>query len=493
MREVPAVRVQACNGAPVSEGGDYVLYWMIASRRTTWNFALQRAAGHALAQNKPLVVLEPLRAGYRWASDRLHLFAIEGMRDNAARLAEAGVRHYAYVEPEPGAGKGLLEAFARRASLVVTDDYPGFFLPRMVRAAAARLDVRLEAVDSNGLLPLAATDRVFTTAFSFRAFLQKHLAPHLGQLPMPEPLRGKTFSRLAGLPPEIERRWPKASAALVAGDRGALARLPIDHAVGPGALRGGSVAGGQRLAEFIEHRLARYEERNEPEADAASGLSPYLHWGHVSAHEVFAAVARREDWEVDRTGSHGSGGKKEGWWGMSAPAEAFLDELVTWRELAFNTAHKREDYDRYEALPDWARATLEKHAGDPRRTYTLSELEEGRTHDALWNAAQRQLVREGRLHNYLRMLWGKKILEWTTSPREALEVMFRLNDKYALDGRDPNSCAGIFWVLGRYDRPWGPERPVFGAIRYMSSENTARKIAVKPYLARYGATQGTLL
>jgi deoxyribodipyrimidine photo-lyase len=173
---------------------------------------------------------------------------------------------------------------------------------------------------------------------------------------------------------------------------------------------------------------------------------------------------------------------------MSPEAEAFLDQLVTWRELGFHTCAHRADFGDYASLPEWATATLAKHERDPREhVYALEEFAAAATHDLLWNAAQRQLLREGVIHNYLRMLWGKKILEWTATPREALAVMIELNNRYAVDGRDPNSYAGIFWVLGRYDRPWGPERPVFGTVRYMSSENTARKHPVREYLRKYGA------
>ena len=172
---------------------------------------------------------------------------------------------------------------------------------------------------------------------------------------------------------------------------------------------------------------------------------------------------------------------------MSEPAEAFLDQLVTWREVGYNFCAHRSDYDDYECLQDWAKATLAKHARDKRLyTYTMDEFASARTHDLLWNAAQRQLVTEGCIHNYLRMLWGKKILEWTASPEEALDIMVELNNRYALDGQDPNSYSGIFWILGRYDRPWGPERPIFGTVRYMSSANTARKLRVNSYLRGYG-------
>ncbi len=195
----------------------------------------------------------------------------------------------------------------------------------------------------------------------------------------------------------------------------------------------------------------------------------------------------REDWSPGRLADRPTG-SREGWWGASGEAEGFLDEIVTWRELGYNMAAKRADHDRYESLPAWARATLEDHLGDERaQVYDLAAFEHAQTHDALWNAAQRQLVREGRIHNYVRMLWGKKILEWTRTPRDALRVMIELNNKYALDGRDPNSYSGIFWCLGRYDRPWGPERAIFGKVRYMSSENTARKVRVADYLRKYAA------
>ena len=173
---------------------------------------------------------------------------------------------------------------------------------------------------------------------------------------------------------------------------------------------------------------------------------------------------------------------------MCDGAERFLDQLITWRELGYNMCSKRKDYADFDSLPEWARETLQKHAPDPRpHVYSMADFEAARTSDPLWNAAQRQLVREGRIQNYLRMVWGKKILEWSPSPREALAIMIELNDKYALDGRDPNSYSGIFWTLGRYDRPWAPERPIFGKVRYMSSRNTERKLRLRNYLERYGS------
>ena len=212
--------------------------------------------------------------------------------------------------------------------------------------------------------------------------------------------------------------------------------------------------------------------RNEPAQQATSELSPYLHFGHISVHQIFSELTTQESWSLGHLALRATG-SRSGWWGASQDTEAFLDQVITWRELGFNCCQMRKDYDQFESLPAWALRTLRLHTRDEGPTYSLEKFEHAKTHDPLWNAAQTQLLREGRIHNYLRMLWGKKIIEWTRTPEKALAIMVELNNKYALDGRDPNSYSGIFWCLGRYDRPWGPERPVFGTVRYMSSENTA--------------------
>jgi deoxyribodipyrimidine photo-lyase len=482
---VPEVRVRELNAAPLRTDGSYVLYWMIAARRARWNFALDRAVELAREFDRPLIVLEALRVGYPWASDRFHRFVIDGMAENVNAFDGTGVLYHPYVEPVPGAGDGLLEKLAADACVVVTDDYPDFFLPRMTAAAARKLPVQLEAVDSNGILPLRATEQVFARAFDFRRFLQRELEPHLADTPRRNALRTKLRPR-SRLPDGIATRWPRAAGALLEGDESGLAKLPIDHQVPPAPYEGGAPAGRRVLREFLDGPSKRYgEDRNHPDSDGASGLSPYLHFGHLSAHEVLQALADREGWSPgDVTGS--KSGKRSGWWGMSAAAESFLDQLVTWRELGFNFCAHRNDYDRYESLPKWSRTTLEEHVSDPRpQVYSLQQFERAETHDDLWNAAQNQLRIEGRIHNYLRMLWGKKILHWSESPQDALEIMIELNNKYAVDGRDPNSYSGIFWVLGRYDRAWGPERDVFGKIRYMSSANTRRKLHVDRYVERW--------
>ncbi|MCR4412296.1 MAG: deoxyribodipyrimidine photolyase [Thermoguttaceae bacterium] len=487
---MPACRIRPVNAASPQASGEFVLYWMNAFRRAGWNFSLDRAVAWSVELNRPLVVFETLPCGRRWDSVRHHRFVLDGMAENARRFDRPGVLYHPYVEATPGAAREAALALGRHACVVVTDDFPLREHVSQIDAVARRLGTLIEAVDSNGLLPLRAADRVFPTAHSFRRFLQRTLPEHLLDRPRRDPLARIRLPPCPSLVSEsgvlqhgrTAERPPIAPAAVVG--------LPIDRTVPPAGTPGGSQAAARAWKRFLAENLAKYPAgRNHPDDDVTSGLSPYLHFGHLSAHEVFAALAEAEDWTPGRLGERADG-SSEGWWGMSPPAEAFLDELVTWRELGFTMTARRDDYDRFESLPDWAQQTLAEHARDPREyVYSLDEFERAQTHDRLWNAAQTQLVREGRLHNYLRMLWGKKILQWTATPRDAIEVMIELNNKYALDGRDPNSYSGIFWVLGRYDRPWGPKRPIFGTVRYMSSANTARKVRVKQYLRKYGQTQ----
>jgi deoxyribodipyrimidine photo-lyase len=464
-----------------------VLYWMTMARRTRSNFGLQRAVEIAAELQRPLVVLEALRCDYRWASHRLHRFILDGMAANAAALADRPLLYYPYVEEAPGAGRGLVAALSRDACLVVTDWYPAFFLPRMLDAAAAQVPVRFEAVDSNGIIPVAAHGRAFPTARGYRAFVQRVLKDHVTAVPESDPT-STLGSRLREpvLRPEITRRWPPAPAALLADHGAGLASLPIDHSVAPVSIRGGSEAGARVLRRFVERKLVRYgEDHNHPDLDGSSRLSPYLHFGHVAAHDVFGAIMTHERWTTRRLG-RGAAGAREGWWGVSPSAEMFLDQLLVWRELAFNGCAWTPGFIGYETLPGWARATLEEHLGDPRpHRYSLDTLDRAETHDDVWNAAQHELKSEGWFHGYLRMLWGKKILEWSNHPADALQVMEQLMNRYSLDGRDPVSYASFGWVLGRYDRPW-PERPVFGTVRYMTSDSARRKLKMKQYLQKYG-------
>ncbi|QDU75294.1 deoxyribodipyrimidine photolyase [Bremerella volcania] len=489
--ELWQLRISDINDAPVNEEGKYVLYWMIANRRTEYNFSLQRAAWWADKLKKPLIVFEALRVGYQWASDRLHTFVLRGMLDNLNALSDGPVVYYPYVEPKKDAAKGLLKALGKEACVVVTDDFPCFFLPRMVKAVGKKLDVKLEAIDSNGLLPMRAADRDFPRAYSLRRFLQKELPPHLEVVPNANPLAKKSFPATNHkLIANVIQKWPSIDKRTLESPADFISSLPIDHEVGPVDTCGGSVAARKQMKWFLKEGLPRYaEQRNDVESECVSQLSPYLHFGHLSVHEVFHELTQQEKWEPSQLSKKVTG-SREGWWNMSSNAESFLDEIITWRELGYNMCHLREDYDQYSSLPDWAQQTLADHKDDKREhVYTLEQFEKAQTHDELWNAAQRQLVRDGRIHNYLRMLWGKKVLHWTNTPEYAAQILIHLNNKYALDGRNPNSYSGIFWCLGRYDRAWGPEREIFGKIRYMTSDSAMRKLNLKGYMKEYSGAK----
>lgn len=480
-------RVTADDRAQARSGARYVLYWMTAQRRMRANFALDRAAAWAQHLGRPLLVLEALAANYEHASDRIHRFVLDGMKDNAEACQRHGVRYLRYVEPRAGAGRGLVKDLAQHAAVVVTDDHPAHPLGNLAARLGPAVGAPVEKVDSCGLLPMRSTPKVFTTAYAFRRHLQHELPAHLASMPSDNPLLPLRSMPKAVVARSTLTRWPELRAAPDSDPAPLLAGLPIDHAVGITATRGGSRAAKTRLTRFLTSGLKHYHDsRNHPDESCESGLSPHLHFGHIGSHEVFKAIVAREHWSRDDLDTVVRG-KRTGWWGMSPEAEAFLDQVVTWRELAINTCvHLPDTYASLASTPGWAQRTLHAHAGDPRPyVYTCEQLEQGATHDEVWNAAQNQLRSQGTIHNYLRMLWGKKILEWSASPEEALVTMIHLNDKYALDGRDPNSYAGILWCLGRNDRAWGPERQIFGTVRYMSSDSARKKLHLKDYLARF--------
>lgn len=484
---IPQERVRTLNGAPVHPRRQWVLYWMTSFRRLVSNHALERAVDYARRWERPLLVFEPLRVGYAHANARLHTFVLEGMADNWRRAQSLPMTYFPYAEREVGEGQGLLESLAKKACVVVGDDWPSFFVPAMQLAAARRLDVCFEVVDSNGLFPMHATERIFSTAHSFRTHLQKVLPKHLMQMPREDPLDGVNLKVLQALP---AGRWNPLVERDFADVPKLVRSLPIDGSV-PSAphFRGGTTAAVARLNAFVQVALPNYASaRDEPNLDGTSALSPWLHFGHVSVQQAFAAVMRQEGWNVEKLGKS-IGGARMGWWKCSPPTEAWLDQLVTWRELAFNMAsHCPQQYTQLSALPPWAPKTIAAHAHDARPIlYTCAQLERADTHDDVWNASMRQLKREGWFHNVMRMVWGKRIYEWSASAEEALKTMSTLMDKYSLDGRDPVSWAGYFWVLGRYDRAWGPQRNIFGSLRYISSARQLAKPGVRAYVQRYSA------
>jgi deoxyribodipyrimidine photo-lyase len=495
-------RVRPCNQHKPDAGAGYVLYWMQAYRRLNHNHALDHALRWSRQLKKPLVVYEGLRLDYPWASARHHRFMLEGMIANSLRAAKLGINYWPYVETPDQPARGLLRKLAEKACVVVTDDYPAFIVPPQIAALAAKTSTAVFAVDGNGIIPLAMYGDAVSACAHLRHRVHRLFPEAWNHRASPQPDFPK-FSRTSISPPftPCEPSSPDAIDKLIAG-------LPIDQKVQPvTGIEGGSNAAQAVLQFFLDDKLDRYgNDRNQPDdpaRGAASGLSAYLRHGHISIEEIAEKVLNiTGSWSVERI-NPSSRGKREGYYDSDPNISSFLDESLTWRDVGYHWHYCRNvrqslwrnpirkppawTYPAFQdlesTLPSWALKTLRDHQTDRRPyLYPLEVLEAGKTHDPLWNAAQRELLVTGRIHNYLRMLWGKKVLEWSATPQEAYFILEHLNNKYAIDGRDPNSYTGILWCFGCFDRPWAPERKIFGTVRYMSSDNTAKKFKLGNYL-----------
>ena len=494
---IPTNRLQIFNQGLGS--GDCVVYWMISARRTRWNHGLQHAIDIANERNLPLVVVEALAIAHQWANDRSHTFVIQGMMDNKKAFEDSPITYVPYVETKPREARGLLEKWIEHASVLVIDEFP-VYTPRRIKEIAVSIGkCEVHAVDSNGFISLRQ-NREFTTAYSLRRHLHKTIIEHMSQFPTPNPLAlaqnlpSVDYSKVIQIFKEsdtpitpyefIWRICEKEDVGI-----GALSVLEIDHSVPPVQhTTGGSVAATKRWNEFFKGRLSDYtEHRNEPELNGSSGMSPYLHFGHISPHQILHEIFQKYDWDISQIVPPDNG-RRSGWWGLPQYIESFLDQIIVWRDLGFIHCSRVQNHHEFASIPQWAQKTLKEHENDPRPyVYSFEEFENAETHDELWNAAQMQLRTDGMIHNYLRMLWGKKILEWTPTPEIAMEYMVALNDKWALDGRDPNTYTGIGWVLGKFDRGW-TERPVYGKIRCMTTDSTKRKYKTKKYIETYSVS-----
>ena len=458
---VPDLRIHAPGQVGPRHGGEFVLYWMQGiAMRVEGNFAFNFAAQQADRLKLPLLVYQGLRPDYPWASDRIHTFVLESVADLQREFAERGVQYaFQLADRRMGGwadvdgGRSPLVQLAERAAVVVTEYSPTFIHPRQTKRLREKVATPVIAVDTMGVVPVAAITKAHPTARGFRTDIQRHFPEHLRPVGTAEP--------------RIRRRIELPFEPILVRDIPALvAQCDIDHSVPPSpTIRGGFRAARARLDHFLRHGLPRYAEyRGDPNVDATSRLSPHLHFGTIGIQEVLFAA-------------------KEA--GTADQYAKFEDEAVTWRELAWNYCHHEPKHRTLKGIPAWAVKELADHEADPRHLYTDDQLEQGRTEDELWNAAQRSLVRDGELHNYVRMLWGKGVLPWTPNATDALRVLEHLNHKYALDGRDPGSYGGIFWIFGKFDRPFY-RRPVFGTVRYMSTRAAKDKFDVRAYIRRMG-------
>lgn len=442
-------RIQLLNKRGLQDG-KYTLYWMQASQRVVFNHALEYAIRQANERNEPVVVLFGITDDFPEANERHYGFMLEGLAEVQEALHRRGIQFVLrYQSPEFAAVE-----LARDASMVVTD--VGYLrIQKAWRSQVAKMaHCPVVQVESDVIVPVqVASDKEAYAAATLRPKIQKRVKSYL--VPVKEtPLKRNSLGlRFKGLDPH---RVDKV-----------LSKLQIDRSVRPvSSFTGGTDNAHRLLGEFISQKLKYYtERRNDPSRDYGSHMSPYLHFGQISPLEIAVKVSQAR-------------GKAK------AAKEAYLEELVVRRELSMNFVHYNLHYDSYQALPEWAKQTLKAHEKDKRQyVYDLQAWEQAQTHDPYWNAAQREMVITGKMHNYMRMYWGKKILEWSKTPEEAYRTALYLNNKYELDGRDPNGFAGVAWCFGKHDRAW-PERPIFGKVRYMNAAGLRRKFDIEAYVHR---------
>jgi deoxyribodipyrimidine photo-lyase len=457
-------RVRKLNSSPERTGAKYGLYWAQMNRRAHVNHALEYAIHSANRLRLPLLVYEGLTCTYKKANDRMHTFVLQNVPDMAEQLKARGIGYLFYLRRRKQDANDVLYRLAADAAAVVTDDYPTFIAAEHNATVPPKIGVAYYAVDSSCIVPMGKHEKRNYAAYTIRPRIAKMLPNYFKPLEEqrvthrwqgPVPIAYETHVSRSDIPELV-------------------ASCEIDHSIPPStSFGGGQKEAARHLEEFLEHRLRRYAaDRNEPSRHATSNMSPYLHFGMISSLEI--ALKTREHAE-----KHGYA------------AGEYLEELIVRRELAFNFAHFTPNADSLSVLPDWCLSTMREHANDKRDpVYSAEEFETAQTHDQLWNAAQRELLLRGKIHGYYRMYWGKKIIEWSPTYEKALEIMLDLHDRYALDGRDPNTYANILWCFGLHDRPWGT-RPVFGSLRWMSFEGVKRKSDVNSYIKEISYLQAT--
>lgn len=445
-------RVRKLNDKDVSPGR-YVLYWMQASQRAEWNHALEYAIERANGLELPLLAYFGITGGFPEANLRHYAFMLEGLLETRDSLRGRGVKMVIRREnPAEGA-----VALAKDAALLIVDK--GYLrIQKDWRAiAAGSSPCPMIEVESDVVVPVeAASEKEEYSAATIRPKIHRQLKRYLVPLRKRRLKKDSLGMRFAGL--------------IISNVDAGLEKLDIDESVARQRFFvGGASKAKQWLHDFTETKLRDYaDRRNDPSRGIRSNLSPYLHFGQISP--LFVAL------EIKKAGRAGRAAK-----------EAFLEELIVRRELSANFVHYNNRYDSYNCIPGWAARSLSEHSGDRREhIYTAARLEKASTHDIYWNAAMREMIVTGKMANYMRMYWGKKILEWSRSPQAAFKTALRLNNKYFLDGRDPNSFAGVAWCFGKHDRPW-KERAIFGKVRFMNASGLRRKFDIEKYVEQVSA------
>ncbi len=426
-----------------------VIYWMSRDQRVHDNWALICAQKIALRTKSELGVAFCLVPEFLGAGIRQYDFMLKGLQETEGSLRKKQIPFF-LLKGKPDV---VLPEFVRqrKASALVTDFDPLRIKKEWKADVARKIDIPFHEVDAHNIIPCwQASPKQEFAAYTFRPKVKRILDEFLEDFP---PLKKHSISWKDEIP---RSDWESARKSLGVSRK----IIEVDW------LESGEKAGKKILNHFIKHKLSDYDVgRNDPSRDAQSDLSPYLHFGQISAQRVALEVRKAGAPYQNR--------------------DAFLEELIVRRELADNYCYYNENYDNFYGFPDWAKKSLDEHRKDKREyIYTYDQFEQGKTHDALWNAAQNQMIKTGKMHGYMRMYWAKKILEWTESPEQAQKVAIDLNDRYELDGRDPNGYTGIAWSIGGvHDRAWF-NRPIFGKIRFMSAKGARSKFHVESYISK---------
>ena len=439
-------------GTPRKDGKS-VVYWMQRAMRVKDNPAVDLAVDAANVLGLPVVIYFKVIPNYPNANLRHYDFMQQGLRDVAADAKERGIGFV--VRRTPAKLEQFLEEV--QAAILIGDENPCREPERWRKVLAARLRIPFWTVDADVVVPSRVFGRSFAMLHHFRPKLKAELPKYL--------------IALANLRPHVLWKPRKELKSFPLSNDITEGFKELDRSVSPvDSFTGGTHAALKRLGEFIRNDLAEYDEkRNHPETRGTSRLSPYLHFGNIGPLTIALAVQ-----EAMRNGTV-----------TAATCDRFLEQVIGWRELAVLFVRYEPNYDNWECAAPWGRQTLVEHAGDARpHRYGLTQMERAETADDLWNAAQREMVTTGWMHNYMRMYWAKKILEWAPDPGKAFDWAVTLNDRYQLDGRDPNGYAGIAWaIVGKLDRPWF-NRPVFGLVRPMTGKSISKKFDAKTYIAQ---------
>lgn len=423
-----------------------VVYWIQRDQRCHDNWALIYSQHKALEKNANLIVVFNLIPNFLEATIRQYGFMLKGLEETANELKKFNIEfHLTTGNPEETLPKFLQ---SKNASLLVSDFNPLKIVRRWKKSVAEKIEIPFHEVDAHNIVPcLVASDKLEFAAYTFRPKINKLLPEYLDEFPLLVKMKTKE-----NVNNEID--WKSIRKNLKVN-------CEVEEV---DTVAAGSKAAEKVLDKFIRTKFSTYNEnRNDPNLDSQSNLSPYFHFGQIAPQRVALAVQPF----IEHNESQ----------------QSFLEEMIVRRELADNFCYFNKNYDSFDGFPTWAKESLNKHRKDKREyVYSINEFEKAKTHDQLWNAAQNEMVINGKMHGYMRMYWAKKILEWSKSPEEALNIAIYLNDKYELDGRDPNGYTGIAWSIGGvHDRAWF-ERPIFGKIRYMNYNGCVKKFDIKKYI-----------